>query len=230
MKIPPIVWGMVAIGAVATLIVFLSVEFPGSLSDRDSQIRLTYSLALLAVLGGSALIGRRFRTVPVIRYASIWIVLGLGIFTIYSFRDEARSVYNRLLGELTPDRARIEGGDVVIRMASNGHFVVRADVDGTEITFLVDTGASDVVISPADAKRMGYDLDTLKFTKTYRTANGTVYGAPVRLGTISIGPLNVRDVRASVNSAEISRSLLGMSFLERLSGYEVRGNSLILKP
>jgi len=229
-KIPPIVWGLVGAGAVITLILFLTVEFPGSLSDRDSQINLTYSLMLLAVLGGSAVVGRRFKKTPFFRYASIWVVLGLGVFAAYSFRDEAREVYNRLLGELLPTTAREEGGNVIIRKASNGHFVVKADVDGTWITFLVDTGASDVVISPGDAKRLGFDPGTLKFTKTYQTANGTVFGAPVRLGRMSIGSLEVRDVRASVNSAEMNSSLLGMSFLERLSGYEVRGNSLVLKP
>jgi len=229
-KIPPIVWGLVGLGAVIALILFLSTEFPGRLSDRDSQIKLTYSLALLAVLGGSALVGRRFRKAPFFRYASIWVVLGLGVFAAYSFRDEAKGIYNRLLGELLPATARIEGGNVVIRKASNGHFVVEADVDGTEIIFLVDTGASDVVISPDDAKRLGFNLDTLKFTKIYQTANGTVYGAPIRLGRLSIGPLQIRDVRASVNGAAMNSSLLGMSFLERLSGYEVRGNSLVLKP
>ena len=230
MKIPPIIWGVVGFGAVITLILFLSSEFPGSLSDRDSQISLTYSLALLAVLGGSAVVGRRFRKTPFFRYASIWVVLGFGVFTAYSFRDEAKGVYNRLLGELLPATARIEGGNVIIRKASNGHFVVEANVDGTEIIFLVDTGASDVVISPDDANRLGFDPGSLKYTKTYQTANGTVYGAPVRLGKLSIGPLEIRDVRASVNGAAMSNSLLGMSFLERLSGYEVRGNSLFLKP
>jgi aspartyl protease family protein len=229
-KIPPIVWILVGGGALLTLVVFLAMEFPGSLSDRDSQVSLTYSLLLLVMIGGSALVGRRFKNVPVVRYAALWIVLGLGIFALYSFRDEAGSVYDRLVGELVPGRAQTEGDNVVVRMASNGHFIVRADIDGTVITFLVDTGATDVVLSPADAKRLGFDLDTLKFTKTYRTANGTVRGAPVHFNRMSIGPLVLHDVRASVNSADMGRSLLGMSFLDRLSGYEVRGNSLILKP
>jgi len=87
-----------------------------------------------------------------------------------------------------------------------------------------------VVLSPADARRLGFDPDTLDFSKVYRTANGTVYGAPVRLRSLTIGSIRIDNVRASVNGAEMSRSLLGMSFLERLSGYEVTAGSLILYP
>ena len=122
------------------------------------------------------------------------------------------------------------GNDVVIRAGNHGHFVAEVTVDGTDVRFLVDTGASDVVLSPADAERLGFDPARLRFSKFYRTANGTVRGAPVRLSEMKIGPIRVTDVRASVNEADMNRSLLGMSFLNRLSGYAVEGGRLILKP
>lgn len=230
MKIPPLIWGLVGAGVLVTLVVFLTLQFPGSLADQGSQISLTYSLLMLTALIGAAVMNRRFKGVPVIRYATIWVMLGVGIFTVYSFRDEAEGVLNRLQGELLPQTAQVDGETVIIRMASNGHFLVNAQVDGTTVLFLVDTGASDTVISPADAKRLGFDLTRLKFSKTYYTANGSTQGAPVKLNKIAIGPLVLRDVRASVNSADMGESLLGMSFLRRLSGYEVQGNSLILRP
>jgi aspartyl protease family protein len=93
---------------------------------------------------------------------------------------------------------------------------------------MVDTGASDVVLSPADARRLGFDLAELKFTRIYQTANGTVRGAPVRLRRITIGPIEIEDVRASVNGAPMGTSLLGMSFLGRLMGYEVTTDTLTL--
>ena len=98
------------------------------------------------------------------------------------------------------------------------------------IRFLVDTGASEVVLSPRDAERLGFDLKSLNFNRIYQTANGTVTGAPVRLEEIRIGPIVVSDVRASVNGAEMKRSLLGMSFLGRLGGYRVNGDVLTLSP
>ena len=119
---------------------------------------------------------------------------------------------------------------VAISAGQHGHFVLEADVDGQGIRFLVDTGASDVVLSSFDARRLGFNIEHLSFTQTYRTANGIVKGAPVRLGRVTIGPIVVRDVRASVNGAAMKRSLLGMSFLSRLSGYEVSRGRLVLKP
>ena len=108
--------------------------------------------------------------------------------------------------------------------------MVEALVDGTALRFLVDTGATDVVLSPADAQRLGFDLSSLSFTQLYNTANGTVRGAPVRLRNVSLGPIQLRDVRASINEAPMRSSLLGMSFLGRLSSFEIRGDSLTLIP
>jgi aspartyl protease family protein len=77
---------------------------------------------------------------------------------------------------------------------------------------------------------LGFDLKSLKFTRVYHTANGTVRGAPVRLRQITLGPIAMRDVRASVNEAPMTSSLLGMSFLSRLSSYKVSKDTLTLTP
>lgn len=221
---------LLLLGGISGLILLLIWQFPGRLSDRGSQIHLTYATVLVCVIAGSALANRRLKAGHMLRYAFWWLLIGTGVFAVYSFRDEASAVKDRLLGELMPHRAQIVGGNVVLRMSNNGHFVVEALVDGTKVTFLVDTGASDVVLSPNDAKRLGFDESTLKFTKIYQTANGIIRGAPVRLGRVAIGSLSIANVRASVNGAPMNESLLGMSYLERLSGFEVTGNSLILKP
>ncbi|MDE0994022.1 MAG: TIGR02281 family clan AA aspartic protease, partial [Rhodospirillales bacterium] len=95
---------------------------------------------------------------------------------------------------------------------------------------LIDTGASDVVLSPLDAKRLGFNLERLRYSKIYRTANGSVKGAPVILGQITIGSIQLLNVPASVNGADMNRSLLGMRFLNQLSRFEISGNQLILTP
>jgi len=227
---PKWVWALVAVAVFVTLVVLLATGFPGSLTDQGSQINLTYSILLLTALAGSAVVGGRFRNKPVVRYTIAWIFIAAALLVAYSFRQQAGNLYGRMIGELVPQRAQVEGQNVVVRLSDNGHFVVQAEVNGTTIRFLVDTGASDVVLSPSDARRLGFDPQSLKFTNSYRTANGTVRGAPVQLDRISIGPLTVLNVRASVNQADMSNSLLGMGFLERLSGYEVSGNKLTLKP
>lgn len=93
---------------------------------------------------------------------------------------------------------------------------------------MVDTGASDVVLTPEDAGRLGLRLHERDFTLQYRTAGGIVRAAPVDLRHVNIGALSVRDVPAAVNSQSIGVSLLGMSFLKRLDGYAVERDSLIL--
>ncbi len=103
-------------------------------------------------------------------------------------------------------------------------------MDGVRIVFLVDTGASEVVLAPDDAARMGFDPGRLDYTDIVNTANGTRRSAPVRLGAIAIGPIQVHDVRAGVNEAAMGQSLLGLSFLGRLSGYAVEGDRLTLRP
>ena len=81
----------------------------------------------------------------------------------------------------------------------------------------------------ADARRLGYEPSTLAYTRIYQTANGTVRGAPVTIPEIAIGPIRLTNVEASVNEHETDGSLLGMSFLGRLSGWQVSGNTLILR-
>ncbi len=85
------------------------------------------------------------------------------------------------------------------------------------------------MLSPADARRLGFDLGRLAFTEYYATANGTVRGAPIRLDEIVVGPIRLTNLRASVNEAAMDTSLLGMSFLNRLDSYEVRGDTLTLR-
>jgi len=221
-------WAFVA--AVAALILALVWVFPEALSDRDDQIHLTQSLAILVLVGSSLVLSRRFEPGSALKGIAIWVAIGFVVFGLYSFRGEFEALFSRMTAELVPHAPQVIGDDVVIRAGKHGHFVAEATVDGTDIRFLVDTGASDVVLSPADAKRLGFDPARLQFSKFYRTANGTVRGAPVRLSEMRIGPIRVTDVRASVNEADMNRSLLGMSFLSRLSGYAVEGDKLILKP
>jgi aspartyl protease family protein len=112
----------------------------------------------------------------------------------------------------------------------NGHFVARAAANGTSMSMLVDTGASTVVLTPTDAERAGIDTASLAFTTPVSTANGTTFAAPVRLKSVSVGPLEVRDVEALVaKPGALSENLLGMSFLKRLRSYEFSGDFLTLR-
>ncbi len=126
-------------------------------------------------------------------------------------------------------RSGATGDEMIVPAGPNGHFMVDAVVDGVEIRFLVDTGATSVVLTADDAERLGYRLDGLDHSERYQTANGEILGAPVVLPELRIGDLEIADVRASVIRAPLSTSLLGMTFLSRLESFEVRNEGLILR-
>lgn len=223
-------WLAIAGGLLFLLVIVLLNRFPGALADPSSQVDLVQSLLILAFVGGALILRIRTRPGPALMAALAWIGIGLALLLAYTFRDEAAVVGRRLMAELMPRSGMEAGGTMTFRAGADGHFSVEAEVDGTRIDFLVDTGASTVVLSPRDARRIGFDPDKLSFTQTYRTANGTVQGAPVRLERVRIGNIVIDDVRASVNGAAMDRSLLGLSFLGRLSGFAVENGVLTLKP
>ena len=212
------------------LIFWLAEQYSGVLIGRDGRIDLTRSLIWFGLIVGSFFLHRKLSPGRTLKYGVIWIAILAALVLAYSFRHDARNIIDRITAELFPHSPRIVGDFVEIRAGRHGHFVLEAEVDGISIRFLVDTGASDVVLSPSDALRLGLTPENLTFNKLYRTANGLVRGAPVKIGRIVIGPILRTHVSASVNGAEMKQSLLGMSFLNRLSGYEVRGGRLRLKP
>ena len=119
--------------------------------------------------------------------------------------------------------------EYVIEAGAGGHFVIEAVVNGAPVTFLVDTGATNIVLTMADAERLGFRPETLRFTQRFASANGEVRGAPVVLRELRIGQFSLFDMPASVNEAPLRVSLLGMSFLKRLNGYGVDDGRLILR-
>jgi aspartyl protease family protein len=227
---PAWLWLAVAGIGIAGLVTALSGRFPGALDDSDRLARLIYLLGWL-LLGGSGLVlATRRQPLVGLRNAAIWTGLGLILVIGYSYRDALDALTARLSGELVPQRGVANAdGSVSFRASQDGHFHVEALVDGARLRFLVDTGASQVVLSPADARRLGFDIGRLDFTQMAETANGAVRGAPVTLREVVVGNLRLADVRASVNEAEMAESLLGMSFLSRLGGFDVSGDRLTLR-
>jgi aspartyl protease family protein len=131
-------------------------------------------------------------------------------------------------------RARPEptaGSSSVMLVADpSGHFFLTSIVEGVGVRMVVDTGASIVSLSQEDASRAGINLEPSKFTAKVSTANGVILAAPVMLKEIAIGDISVRNVAAVVMPKQaLQVSLLGMSFLSRLSSYEVTGSRLTLR-
>ena len=122
---------------------------------------------------------------------------------------------------------RPAGGPLVYHADSLGHFQLTATVNGAPVRFYVDTGATAVSLSLADAAAAGIDRSSLAFTVRTSTASGQSRAAPVTLRNVSIGQISINDVSGIV-AENLSHSLLGMSFLNRLKGFEIREGSLII--
>jgi aspartyl protease family protein len=159
----------------------------------------------------------------------VWLAIIAVLVLGYSMRGELSG--SRFMAALMPSRIHTtEDGGLSIDMSQDGHFHMQIEVNGVPLDFMVDTGASDIVLSPQDARRAGYDPDTLNYTKFYNTANGTSKGAPVVINRMVVGAYTLDKVPASVNSASMSTSLLGMTFLRQFKEYRVTGDTLTLYP
>jgi aspartyl protease family protein len=222
---------LLAAVAVTALVLTLNSRFPWALESDDKSYRLVYLLLWLVIAGGGSLLVALQRPARAIRDFLVWGGLFATLIVGYSYRDVFQDVGRRVGGELMPSAGTANSdGSQTFKASQDGHFYVEATVEGATVLFLVDTGATMVVLSPADARRIGFDLNSLSYSSTAETANGVVQGAPVKLRNIQLGSLRLTEVAAEVNSADMSQSLLGMSFLSRLSGYDVHNGELTLHP
>ena len=216
------------ITACVALVIWLSSLFPNQVSGeewRSPAINIGF-----AALIGASLLSRGLKLGQMARYVAVWGLIGgvLGLGFVY--RQDAVEAFDRVRSGLIPAYAAQTGPDTVVLSESrDGGYNVRAKVNGQPVIFMVDTGASDVVLSPADARRLGIDRRDLNFNRRYETANGAGLGADWRADSLAIGPIRVTDVPVSVNRTPMSRSLLGMSFLKRLDSFEFKGGQLILR-
>lgn len=231
-------WLLAALAVMAGAFYLLSTGgSAGAALDGGEYIYIALSGALVLLYMLSLESDYRGRAATALSHAAIWLTLGIALVTGYAFREEIGFVVHRVAGEVLPAGRPMtvtnpETGErsVRLRRQANGHFAVRAEINGAPISLLVDTGASTVVLKPSDAELAGIDLSTLKFTEPVQTANGTAYTASVKLKTAAIGPIVMTDVTALVaEPGNLKESLLGMSFLRRLRSYEFSGDFLTIR-
>lgn len=116
----------------------------------------------------------------------------------------------------------------VLDRESDGHFYANVQVNARSTRFLVDTGASVIALTGADARAIGLTWDAGQVVPVAKGASGVVYGVPVRLEHVEVGTLGARDVGAVIIPEGLEVSLLGQSFLERLKGVHIDGDRMTL--
>ena len=196
-----------------------------------SLVYLVILLVVVTVFSRSAIFANGSEA---LRNGLLWTGIAGVLLAGYAFRDEVQHVAHRVSLGLVPGSAitrLTDDGTARVQIGRDrmGHFSVAGKVDGVDIRFLVDTGASTIALSAEDAARVGLDPGSLRYTQPINTANGRAFAAPVTLDVVSIGGIERRRVPASVSPpGALSQSLLGMNFVGTLSSFEIRGDRLIL--
>lgn len=183
---------------------------------------LFYMVILLAGVGGGYFYSRRESLGQTLQQALIWVLIFVGVIISYGFKDVLKT-------QIFPSSIVQNGaGSVKLTRANDGHFYATLQVNGRDVEFVVDTGASAIVLSKDDAKNIGIDADNLSYLGRAETANGTVSTAFVTLGVVRLGDIVDYNLPASVNGGELFGSLLGMDYLNLFSEFKINGKTLTL--
>ena len=191
--------------------------------DTHSQARLFYLLILGLVLLSAVFARYRGQLGTGLQHVAIWVLVFIGVMIAYTFSDQLRQAVD-------PTRTVvIDGRRVALARGEDGHFHATLRINGRDVRFLVDTGATQIVLSQSDARRIGLDPARLVFSSPAITANGTIFSAPVMLDEVALGPFIDRDVAATVNGGPLPASLLGMRYLDRFARVAVEGDRMVLE-
>lgn len=198
--------------------------------SSDDFADLVIRAVLIVFVGASVVMLFRERIVEALQAAVFWIVIAMLLAVGYTYRHDLRDIGERVLAELLPGRAASRGSAVEIARARSGEFQVATKVNDARVPMVLDTGASSVVLTQEAAQAAGLPLEVLAYDVPVDTANGRTRAASVTLDRLTIGGITERAVPALVaRPGQLRTNLLGMSFLNRLQGWEVRGDKLMLR-
>lgn len=190
--------------------------------DGDSFGRLAYLVLLGAALTGWFVMENRARLGGAVRIAVAWGLIFLGVIAAYG-------LWSDISTEIAPRQTVMaEGGIVEVPRAPDGHYYLLLTVEGTPVRFMVDTGATNVVLSDRDADRLGIDRSALVFTGQARTANGLIRTARIGLDDVRLDGHPEGRLAAWVGDGPLDVSLLGMDYLSRFARVEIARDRLIL--
>lgn len=184
--------------------------------------QVIYLVLLLVAVGSWVFVQNRQGLGKTVQQLAVWAFIFLGVIAGIGLWDDIRST-------ISPQQSMVSNtGQIEVPRSADGHYYLTLDVDDVPITFLIDTGATDVVLNANDARRVGINPENLAYLGRANTANGEVRTASVRLDSITLGNVTDKNIRVWVNQGELGQSLLGMAYLQRWSSIEIRNGSLLL--
>jgi len=189
-----------------------------------------YLLLLLTMSVVAVIFKINVKASTAVKQMIIWIVIVLTTLAIYSFRDNLYQIRDRVYSELFPGKvSQINEKQIAIVTSNDGHFYIDLKVNTWPVHFMIDTGASDIILNSSDSKRVGIDATNMVSFRKYQTANGLIVSGLASVRQIEVSSsINFRNVIVAVNDGDMGTSLLGMSFLSRFESYEVRRGRLVL--
>jgi len=191
---------------------------------------LTLKVALIVCAGGLLLVLFKERLSKVFEAALFWIVIVLLLVVGYSYRFELGDAGDRVIAQLMPGHVAGHGRNAEVVRGRRGDFAVAAHINGAKVPMVIDTGATSVVLTQEAARAAGLPIEVLDYSVNVDTANGRTRAAPVTLARLAVGNLTEHDVPALVvQRGQLHNNLLGMSFLNRLDSWEVRGDKLRMR-
>jgi len=200
--------------------------------DLDQTGPRLVALSVLALVFMASLVFGQPKVRDILQGVVFWGGLLAVLVVGYTFRSDLIQAGYRVLGSLAPGLAVNQpDGTILVVRGTAGHFHLEAQVDGAPVRFLLDTGASAVVLTFQDARQAGFKEDELSFSVPVSTANGRTLVAPVRIRDIRIGDTRFENIRAFVaRDGSLETSLFGMTALNRLKSWRIEGDRLIMTP
>jgi aspartyl protease family protein len=198
--------------------------------DDHQQLSLLYRIGLLILVASALARMFRGRFAAAARMALIWVAVALVLAIGYTYRFELKDTANRVLAELVPGHAAARGRTVELARTGAGDFQIATQVNGARVPMVLDTGASSVMLTRDAAIAAGLPVEMIKYNVNIETANGRTYAAAAIIDRIAVGGIVERAVPALIaQPGTLKTSLLGMSFLSRLQGWEVRGDKVVMR-
>lgn len=211
--------------SIGLLIAGLAIAFPETSFLSDPY--LVRGIIIVVIFGGIATYWSRSSIGRIMKSLGMWIVLITGLSFFYIFQSEFS---DRFMSAVDPSGTVTDQDVIVLSRARDGHFWIRVEINDQPVNMMIDTGATNVVLSPKDAERIGIDLSRLNYNRFAETANGRVSFARTTVDHFKIGNQLIADVTVTVNGSDMKGSLLGNSLLRRYSSIEIKKNTMYLKP
>lgn len=189
--------------------------------DGETLARVGYLAIILVAVGGWVMVEFRERMGQALRMGLAWGLIIVGIMAGYGLWSDIRR-------DVMPMQEVVADGVVEVPQAEDGHYYLTLMIDGRPVPFMVDTGASGMVLASRDAESLGIDLQDLRFLGEASTANGVVRTARVTLDRVELGPFTNDQFQAFVTEGALDQSLLGMDYLAQFR-MEFAGGKLILR-